>query len=577
MPWVEAFSDAYELRRCIRDLVALSALPAIWKDHDPNQIANSVAAALVAMLDADFVYLLIPDRQAGPLVEILRAGNTAAAETFERIRAVLRDSLTDPTAQRQLTIANPGGKGSLRLAHAPIGFGGGAVICAGSRRNEFPTETQQLLLQTAANETTVAAQRWQANADKHRFVSLIERSSDFIGIATLDGSPQYVNPAGLKHVGLSGLERLSPLSFLEFIVPKERRRVRDELWPIVVQDGRWSGEINFRHFQTEAAIPFLVDCFRIDDPRTGQPMNVATVSRDLSVQKHSEAQLLHLAEGLEQRVAERTAELAESNCRLIAEIAERERADARLQLLQLEFFHAARFHAAGHMAAALAHELNQPLTAVINSVNAARRLIARENVRRSDSKVAKIMDEALEQALRAGQIIRRLHDFLTRGEAEKRVEDVVPMIEDASELALTGSRNLGVKVRFSFDPGAARVLVDRTQIQQVLINLMRNAVEAMAASDRRELEVRTALVNEETVEIAVADSGPGLSREVADHLFEPFISTKRNGMGLGLSICRSIVEAHGGKLWTRSDRGAGATFCFTLTAAVTAEGEARVG
>jgi two-component system, LuxR family, sensor kinase FixL len=184
------------------------------------------------------------------------------------------------------------------------------------------------------------------------------------------------------------------------------------------------------------------------------------------------------------------------------------------------------------------------------------------------------MGEAVEQTLRAGQIIRRLDDFLTRGEAEKRVEDTVPMIEDASELALTGAKRLGVKVSFHFDPSASRVLVNRIQIQQVLINLMRNAVEAMAASDRRELEVKTSLVDDETVEIAVADSGPGLSREVANHLFEPFISTKRNGMGLGLSICRSIVEWHGGKLWVRPDTGSGTTFCFTV-ATVPREGESR--
>src|SRR3984885_3348126 len=144
-----------------------------------------------------------------------------------------------------------------------------------------------------------------------------------------------------------------------------------------MQSGRWSGEVRLRHFGTEAAIPFLVDWFRIDDPRSGRPMDIATVSRDLTAQKRSEAELLNLADMLEHRVAERTAELAEANQRLVDEIAKRERSDARLQLLQLEFFHTARVNAAGHMAAALAHELNQPLTAVTNSVNAARRLIAR--------------------------------------------------------------------------------------------------------------------------------------------------------------------------------------------------------
>jgi len=573
MPWVEKLSELHELRRCIRDLVALSTLPAIWKDYNPDQIADSVAAALVQMLGADFVYLLIPERRGEPLIEVLRAGAAIASDSLEHIRAALRNKLPACATQRQLKMAIPGGKGSLRLAFAPIGFGDDAVIVAGSGHHDFPTETQLVLLKTAANEAGIGSQRWQANADKHRFVSTVERSSDFIGIATLDGTPLYINPAGLNHVGLSGMELASRLSLLDFIALEERPRVRDELWPIVMQSGRWSGEVRLRHFGTGAAIPFLVDWFRIDDPRSGRPMDIATVSRDLTAQKRSEAELLNLADMLEHRVAERTAELAEANQRLVDEIAKRERSDARLQILQSEFFHAARLNAGGQMAAALAHELNQPLTAAVNSINAARRLIA-DDRHQANGKIDEAMSEAVEQALRAGQIIRRLRDSLTRGEAEKGLENVVPMIEDAAELALAGTRKLGVKLHYRFDPHASRVLVDRTQIQQVLINLMRNAVEAMAVSDRREIEVKTRLLDDETIEIAVADSGPGLSPEVAAHLFEPFISTKRNGMGLGLSICRSIVEAHGGRLRANPGPDGGTIFSFTL-AALPAEGEGR--
>jgi signal transduction histidine kinase len=572
MPWLEALSDPSELRRCIRDLVALSTLPAIWKDYNPYQTAASAAVALVAMLDADFVYLFIPDQGDGSSIDVIRGAAAMAPASLEVMPALLRGELSVRPGQRQLTIAHPEGNGPLHLGCAPIELGDGIAV-AGSGHRGFPSETHMLLLQTAANEVAVASRQWQANADKHRFVSLIERSSDFIGIATLDGYAHYINPAGLAHIGVAAIEQVPHLKVVDFVIPEERPRVRDELWPAAMLGGRWEGELKFRHFGTEAAIPFLVDCFRIDDPRSGRPMNIATVSRDLSVQKRSEAQLLHLTEVLEQRVTERTLELAQANKRLVAEIAERERTDARLQRLQLEFFHAARLSAAGHMAAALAHELNQPLTAVVNSVNAARRFIG-QNGQQANGKVTEAMSEAVEQTLRAGQIIRRLHGFLTRGEAEKRIEDVVSMIEDASKLALAGSDTLGVNIRFGFDPSASRVLVDRTQIQQVLINLMRNAVEAMAASDRRELEVKTLLLDDETIEIAVVDTGPGLSREVADHLFEPFVSTKPHGMGLGLSICRSIVEAHGGKLWAASASGGGTVFCFTL-AAVPAAGENR--
>ena len=124
-----------------------------------------------------------------------------------------------------------------------------------------------------------------------------------------------------------------------------------------------------------------------------------------------------------------------------------------------------------------------------------------------------------------------------------------------------------MQVHLDFDPNAPKAFANRIQVQQILVNLMRNALEAMAKSKRRELQVTTALLDEETVEIAVADTGPGLAKDVAEHLFEPFVSTKREGMGLGLSICRSIVEAHGGKLRGEPNPGGGTIFRFTLAAA----------
>jgi two-component system sensor kinase FixL len=132
---------------------------------------------------------------------------------------------------------------------------------------------------------------------------------------------------------------------------------------------------------------------------------------------------------------------------------------------------------------------------------------------------------------------------------------------------LAGTSAHGVDVRFCFDPQASRAFADRIQTQQVLVNLIRNALEAMAESKRRELVPTTARLEEEAAEIAVGDSGPGLAKEIVDRLFEPFVSTKRNGMGLGLSLCRSIVESHGGRIRVSENPGCGLTFRFTLPAA----------
>jgi C4-dicarboxylate-specific signal transduction histidine kinase len=320
-----------------------------------------------------------------------------------------------------------------------------------------------------------------------------------------------------------------------------------------------------RDFQTDAAIPFLVEWFRIDDPRTGRPTNIATVSRNLTARKRAEAELRDLNETLELRVRERTTELAEANRKLVVEMGEHRRTDARLQELQLELFHAGRLSTAGQLAAALAHELNQPLTAVTNSVNAARRLLANDERDRIET-AREVMEEAAAQTLRAGQIIRRLRDFVTRGETERQVESVAVMVTEASALALLGSESLGVNARLRIDPKASKALANRVQVQQVLANLIRNALEAMAETARRELVISTTLLKDATIEIAVADTGSGLPAGAEEHLFEPFTSTKPHGMGLGLSICRSIVEAHGGSLRSEPNPGGGTIFRFTLAA-----------
>jgi two-component system sensor kinase FixL len=176
------------------------------------------------------------------------------------------------------------------------------------------------------------------------------------------------------------------------------------------------------------------------------------------------------------------------------------------------------------------------------------------------------MDKAADQALRAGQIIRRLREFVARGESEQRVESISKLIEEASALALVGAREHSISVRFQLDFQADIVLADKVQIQQVLLNLIRNAVEALAESSRRQLKISTSRAADGMLEIAVVDTGPGIAEDIASQLFQPFVTTKRQGMGVGLSISRTIIEGHGGRLWVEQTPGGGATFKFTLRA-----------
>ncbi|MDE2378541.1 sensor protein FixL [Bradyrhizobium sp.] len=250
----------------------------------------------------------------------------------------------------------------------------------------------------------------------------------------------------------------------------------------------------------------------------------------------------------------------------VRDLTEHQQTQARLQELQSELVHVSRLSAMGEMASALAHELNQPLAAISNYMKGSRRLLSGSGDPNA-SKIESAMDRAAEQALRAGQIIRRLRDFVSRGESEKRVESLSKLIEEAGALGLAGAREQSIQLRFNLDPNADLVLADRVQIQQVLVNLFRNALEAMMQSPRRELIVANTRVGNDMIEVEVSDTGSGFQDDVIPNLFQTFFTTKETGMGVGLSISRSIIEAHGGRMWAESNASGGATFRFTLPAA----------
>ena len=246
----------------------------------------------------------------------------------------------------------------------------------------------------------------------------------------------------------------------------------------------------------------------------------------------------------------------------LRDLTERQRTQHRLQELQAELTHVSRLTELGQMASALAHEVNQPLTAATNYLGAGQLLLARDN-RPATERARGNYDKAAEQVERAAQLVRRLREFGRKGESVRRPEPIGKLIDEAAALALIGARDSGIKVRLRIAPQLPDVAVDRIQVQQVVVNLIRNAVEAME-SERRELTVSAAPDGDGGIAIRVADTGPGLAPQVAQRLFLPFVTTKPQGLGIGLSICRSIVEAHGGELRTEPNPGGGTVFAFSL-------------
>jgi two-component system sensor kinase FixL len=246
----------------------------------------------------------------------------------------------------------------------------------------------------------------------------------------------------------------------------------------------------------------------------------------------------------------------------VRDLSERQDTERRLQDMQAELVHVSRLTALGEMASALAHELNQPLSAIANYVKGSVRIL--EQADPDKEKVRHALGQAGEQALRAGEIIRRLRDFVSKGETERRIEPLPKLIEEATALAMIGAADTGVRLRMNLSSKVPFVLADKVQIQQVLLNLLRNSVEAMQDCPRRDVTIASRPTGKDMAVITVTDTGPGIQPAILERLFQPFVTSKDQGMGVGLSISRTIIEAHGGRIWAEPVEGGGTIFSFTL-------------
>jgi len=363
---------------------------------------------------------------------------------------------------------------------------------------------------------------------RRRVEGIFEGARDAIVATTLEGLMMRVNPAAEAMFGYSEAELFGqPISLLDPANWNLRgRSILDRLGrgdPIENYDA-----IHLRKRGEEIHVSVSVSPIKDDG---GRLVAVAWVARDINEQKLTQA---------------------------------------RLNAVQAELRHVSRLSAMGEMSSALAHELNQPLSAISNYLGAAQRIMKRESAAFSQ-KVHDNLDKAAQQTLRAGDIIRRLRQFVKPGEFSATVQSLAELITETRELAFVGARQSGVRMRVELDRQADLVLVDKVQIQQVLLNLIRNAIEAMADSERRELTIASGATDDGMVEVRVSDTGCGLSEAIAERLFQSFVTTKPHGMGVGLSISRTIVEAQGGRIWAHENPGGGTVFHLTVPVAAVDE------
>jgi C4-dicarboxylate-specific signal transduction histidine kinase len=308
---------------------------------------------------------------------------------------------------------------------------------------------------------------------------------------------------------------------------------------------------------------------QIDDPLNIVAVIVflgtaALISRLMSQRKRAEAALQKLLGELESKVQERTAELARANDDLRSEMGERQRAEEALQTARTELAHVSRVMTLGELTASIAHEVNQPLAAVVTNAQACLRWLALETPHPDEARAA--VERIVRDSNRASEVIQRIRALAKKAEPQMVALDINDVIREAISLEQREMLSQRVSLRTELASALPPVLGDRVQLQQVVINLVMNALEAMApVTDRpRDMLIRSHQDDANEVLVAVRDSGMGIDSENAERLFNAFFTTKPSGMGMGLSISRSIIVAHGGRLWVSPNADHGATFQFTL-------------
>ncbi|MGB8169699.1 MAG: PAS domain-containing protein [Chthoniobacteraceae bacterium] len=376
----------------------------------------------------------------------------------------------------------------------------------------------------------------RSEEEMRKLVSLVENSSDCVGYAKSPNEVVYINGAWRRFAGLDADEDLTEYQMADFLPASEYRRFLEEIMPVLETEGHWEGERYLHNIKTKVAAPFHQTIFFITEGGTGRRIGIATVCRNMSELK-----------------------LAEQDLR---------RSEADLRKAQSELAHITRVTTMGELAASIAHEVNQPIAGVVLNGNACLRWLAREPTASCNIIEAReTIQRIIRDGTRAGEVIARIRALFKKTENAKAMLEINEVIREVIVLARSEMDKRRVALRLELAPDLPCVFGDRVQLQQVMLNLILNGIEAMSGVEGRphELLIGTQRLEEAEVLVTVRDCGTGLDPANIEQLFAAFHTTKPGGLGMGLSISRSIVEGHNGRLWATTNDGPGATFQFTLS------------
>jgi PAS domain S-box-containing protein len=538
--------EIHRLRTALRDLVALSTIPAAWVGREPPKIVAGLADVLVGSLDLDFAFVRLSDLNGGAAIEVMRGTvwkgfpawlqcHGGAAGHWTR-KEIIQDVSGHAEPCRGLVI--------------PIGVNGdGGLIAVACERRDFPTETDQLLLSVAANHASTAFQNAHLVHARRRVEEELRHARDQLEMKVTERTGELRRAGAELHTILDA----SPVGMVLLRGDQTVQRCNPAFERLV---GWTADEIVGRR------IPLPE---RMEDQWT--PL-VARLERERGF-SGLEIRMMR-KDGSEFDAALACAPLTDEQGRpagLVAnieDISNRKRAEEALRKAQAELTHVTRVTALGELAASIAHEINQPLTAIVTDASASLNWLARTNP--DLDMVREALGTIVADGHRAADVVQRIRQLATKTEPQKAPLDINDVIHEVVALVRHEVLRHQASLQLALASTLPPALGDRVQIQQVIINLVMNGVEAMAAVDDRprELMIRSAPLDADRVFVAVQDVGVGLDPRQVDRLFSAFFTTKPGGMGMGLSISRSIIEGHGGRLWATPNPTHGATFQFVL-------------
>jgi PAS domain S-box-containing protein len=546
-------SDALVLRRALRELVALSAIPAAWVGRDPAGIARSLADVLSHSLNLDFTFVRLCNPTGGDVTEVTHGGSTRSVPEWLRTRLQEIGHLSGKEIFSEVR-----GAESYRGIAIPIGVNAdGGVVVAACRRDDFPSEIDQLLLPVAANHAATAfqnaclrteldakvvelrhaqddlelkvAQRTRENTRLYRDLEqrdkkirrLVDANIVGVLVSNLEGQVIEANDAFLRMVGYSRDDLTSGRLRWTELTPPDWRAVTEQAVAQIAAQGTCNLFEKEYLRKDGSRVPVLVAAAAIEGTNSD---NVAFVL-DLTERKRAEQ--------------------------------ERE----RLRQVQAHLAHVNRVTTMGELTASLAHEIKQPIAAARIDATVCLRALAnnRLDVEAAHAAASRIVKEVAW----ADEVINRTRALFKKASTQRERVNINAVIREMAALLHQETPASSIAIRTQLTEDIPDMMADRVQLQQVFMNLMLNAVEAMKGTGG-ELTITSQMREGSELLIGVSDTGVGLPADNPEQIFEPFVTTKPHGTGMGLAITRSIVESHGGRLWAIANSGPGATFLFTL-------------